>query len=41
MLSGGEQQMLTICRSLLGNPRVIFVAIRVRAAARPSVASAP
>ena len=24
-LSGGEQQMLTICRSLLGNPRVIFV----------------
>ena len=25
MLSGGEQQMLTICRSLLGNPRVILV----------------
>ena len=24
-LSGGEQQMLTICRSLLGNPRVILV----------------
>ena len=25
MLSGGEQQMLTICRSLLGNPRLILV----------------
>ena len=25
MLSGGEQQMLTICRSLLGNPRVILL----------------
>jgi branched-chain amino acid transport system ATP-binding protein len=25
MLSGGEQQMLTICRSLLGNPRVMLV----------------
>jgi branched-chain amino acid transport system ATP-binding protein len=25
MLSGGEQQMLTICRSLLGNPRVILI----------------
>jgi branched-chain amino acid transport system ATP-binding protein len=25
MLSGGEQQMLTICRSLLGNPRVLLV----------------
>ncbi len=24
-LSGGEQQMLTICRSLLGNPRIIFI----------------
>ncbi|MCC6193999.1 MAG: ABC transporter ATP-binding protein [Burkholderiales bacterium] len=24
-LSGGEQQMLTICRSLLGNPRVIMI----------------
>lgn len=24
-LSGGEQQMLTICRSLLGNPRVLLV----------------
>ena len=24
-LSGGEQQMLTICRSLLGNPQVILV----------------
>lgn len=24
-LSGGEQQMLTICRSLLGNPRVILI----------------
>lgn len=24
-MSGGEQQMLTICRSLLGNPRVILV----------------
>ena len=24
-LSGGEQQMLTICRSLLGNPRLILV----------------
>ena len=25
MLSGGEQQMLTMCRSLLGNPRVIMI----------------
>ena len=25
MLSGGEQQMLTICRSLLGNPRVMLI----------------
>ena len=25
MLSGGEQQMLTICRSLLGNPLVILI----------------
>src|SRR5262249_29779475 len=25
MLSGGEQQMLTICRSLLGNPRAILI----------------
>lgn len=25
MLSGGEQQMLTICRSLLGNPKVILI----------------
>jgi branched-chain amino acid transport system ATP-binding protein len=25
MLSGGEQQMLTICRSVLGNPRVILI----------------
>lgn len=25
MLSGGEQQMLTICRSLLGNPRIILI----------------
>ncbi|HEV3350678.1 MAG TPA: ABC transporter ATP-binding protein [Methylomirabilota bacterium] len=25
MRSGGEQQMLTICRSLLGNPRVILI----------------
>ena len=25
MLSGGEQQMLTICRSLLSNPRVILI----------------
>ncbi len=25
LLSGGEQQMLTICRSLLGNPRVILI----------------
>ena len=25
MLSGGEQQMLTTCRSLLGNPRVILI----------------
>jgi len=25
MLSGGEQQMLTICRALLGNPRVILI----------------
>lgn len=24
-LSGGEQQMLTICRSLLGNPRIILI----------------
>ncbi|MFT0548907.1 ABC transporter ATP-binding protein [Allopusillimonas ginsengisoli] len=24
-LSGGEQQMLTICRSLLGNPRLILI----------------
>lgn len=24
-LSGGEQQMLTICRSLLGNPRVLLI----------------
>ena len=24
-LSGGEQQMLTICRSLLGNPRMIMI----------------
>ena len=24
-LSGGEQQMLTLCRSLLGNPQVIWV----------------
>ena len=24
-LSGGEQQMLTICRSLLGNPKVIMI----------------
>jgi branched-chain amino acid transport system ATP-binding protein len=24
-LSGGEQQMLTICQSLLGNPRVILI----------------
>lgn len=24
-LSGGEQQMLTMCRSLLGNPRVILI----------------
>ena len=24
-LSGGEQQMLTICRSLLGNPRILFI----------------
>ncbi len=24
-LSGGEQQMLTICRSLLGNPLVLLV----------------
>lgn len=24
-LSGGEQQMLTICRSLLGNPRLLLV----------------
>ncbi len=24
-LSGGEQQMLTLCRSLLGNPRVILI----------------
>jgi len=25
VLSGGEQQLLTICRSLLGNPKVILV----------------
>ncbi len=25
MLSGGEQQMLTMCRSLLGNPQVILI----------------
>ena len=25
MLSGGEQQMLTMCRALLGNPRVILI----------------
>lgn len=25
MLSGGEQQMLTMCRALLGNPRIILV----------------
>ena len=25
LLSGGEQQMLTICRSLLGNPRVVLI----------------
>lgn len=25
MLSGGEQQMLTMCRSLLGNPRIILI----------------
>lgn len=24
-LSGGEQQMLTLCRSLLGNPRIILI----------------
>lgn len=24
-LSGGEQQMLTICRSLLGNPRILLI----------------
>jgi len=24
-LSGGEQQMLTICRSLLGNPSIILI----------------
>ena len=24
-LSGGEQQMLTMCRALLGNPRVILI----------------
>lgn len=24
-LSGGEQQMLTLCRSLLGNPRVLMI----------------
>jgi branched-chain amino acid transport system ATP-binding protein len=24
-LSGGEQQMLTICRSLLGNPRIMLI----------------
>ncbi|MGP1615200.1 MAG: ABC transporter ATP-binding protein, partial [Pollutimonas bauzanensis] len=24
-LSGGEQQMLTICRSLLGNPKIILI----------------
>lgn len=25
LLSGGEQQMLTICRSLLGNPRILLI----------------
>jgi branched-chain amino acid transport system ATP-binding protein len=25
MLSGGEQQMLTMCRALLGNPKVILI----------------
>ena len=25
LLSGGEQQMLTMCRSLLGNPRIILI----------------
>ena len=25
VLSGGEQQMLTICRSLLGNPRIVLI----------------
>jgi branched-chain amino acid transport system ATP-binding protein len=25
MLSGGEQHMLTMCRALLGNPRVILI----------------
>jgi branched-chain amino acid transport system ATP-binding protein len=25
LLSGGEQQMLTICRSLLGNPRLVLI----------------
>ena len=24
-LSGGEQQMLTNCRSLLGNPRILLI----------------
>jgi branched-chain amino acid transport system ATP-binding protein len=24
-LSGGEQQMLTVCRSLLGNPKLILI----------------
>ena len=24
-LSGGEQQMLTMCRSLLGNPKVMLI----------------
>jgi branched-chain amino acid transport system ATP-binding protein len=25
VVAGGEQQMLTICRALLGNPRVILI----------------
>jgi branched-chain amino acid transport system ATP-binding protein len=25
VLSGGEQQMLTICRTLMGNPRLIMI----------------